>query len=134
MGHTKMPRRVRTMIAKYKQRLGKKGETAAETYLRKRGFEILKRNYRAGHKEIDLIAKEGNTIVFVEVKAGRSRSFGAPHERVDSRKQRNLIDAANDFIQKEDTADCDFRFDVLAITYRKGKEDIDHIKGAFMVT
>ena len=106
----------------------------AEEYLRRKGFEILKRNYRYGHKEIDLIAKDGDTIVFVEVKAGRSKSFGAPHERVTLRKQKNLIDAANDFIQKEKTTDCDYRFDVLAITYQRGREDIDHIRGAFMVT
>jgi putative endonuclease len=121
-------------MKKYKLEFGKRGEALAEEYLKRKGFLILKRNYRYGHKEIDLIARDGNTIVFIEVKAGRSKSFGAPHERVDLRKQRNLIDAANDFIQKEETADCDFRFDVLAITYRKGKEDIDHIRGAFMVT
>lgn len=121
-------------MSKYKHEFGKKGEALAEEYLRRKGFQILKRNYRYGHKEIDLIAKEGNTIVFVEVKAGRSKSFGAPHERVDLRKQRNLIDAASDFIQKEMITDCDFRFDVLAITYQKGREDIDHIKNAFMVT
>jgi len=121
-------------MKKYKQEFGKRGEAIAEEYLRRKGFQILKKNYRYGHKEIDLIAKEGNTIVFVEVKAGRSKSFGAPHERVDLRKQRNLIDAANDFIQREKTTDCDFRFDVLAITYQKGKEDIDHIRNAFMVT
>jgi putative endonuclease len=119
---------------RYKQQFGKRGEALAEEYLKRKGFQIIRKNYRSGHKEIDLIAKEGNTIVFVEVKASSSKSFGAPHERVDLRKQRNLIDAANDFIQKEDTADCDFRFDVLAITYRKGKEDVDHIKNAFMVT
>jgi putative endonuclease len=121
-------------MKKYKQEFGKRGEALAEAYLLRKGFQILKKNYRYGHKEIDLIAKDGNTIVFVEVKAGRSKSFGAPHERVDLRKQRNLIDAANDFIQKEKVGDCDFRFDVLAITFEKGKEDIDHIKNAFMVT
>ena len=119
---------------KYKQQFGRRGEALAEEYLKRKGFQIIKKNYRSGHKEIDLIAKEGNTIVFVEVKAGRSKSFGAPHERVDLRKQRNLIDAANDFIQKEEVGDCDFRFDVLAITYGRGKEDIDHIKNAFMVS
>ena len=119
---------------KYKQQFGRRGEALAEEYLKRKGFQIIKKNYRSGHKEIDLIAKEGNTIVFVEVKAGRSKRFGAPHERVDLRKQRNLIDAANDFIQKEEVGDCDFRFDVLAITYGRGKEDIDHIKNAFMVS
>ena len=120
-------------MKKYKQEFGKRGEALAEEYLKRKGFQILKRNYRYGHKEIDLIAKDGNTIVFVEVKASRSKSFGAPHERVTLKKQKNLIEVANDFIQKEKTTDCDFRFDVLAISYERGKEDIDHIKNAFMV-
>ncbi len=121
-------------MKKYKQKFGKKGEALAEEYLKRKGFQILKRNYRYGHKEIDLIGKDGNTIVFVEVKAARSKSFGAPELRVDLRKQKNLIEAAYDFIQKENTTDCDFRFDVLAISYERGKEVIDHIKNAFMVT
>ena len=116
----------------YKQKLGKKGEALAEEYLKRKGFRILKRNYRYGHKEIDLIGKDGNTIVFIEVKAGRSKSFGAPHERVNLRKQKNLIEVAYDFIQKENITDCDFRFDVLAISYQQGEEIIDHIKNAFM--
>ena len=121
-------------LKRYKQRLGKKGEALAEQYLKRKGFRILKRNYRYGHKEIDLIGKDGNTIVFVEVKAGRSKSFGAPQLRVDVKKQKNLIEVANDFIQKENITDCDFRFDVLAIRYERDREEIDHIKNAFMVT
>jgi len=121
-------------MKKYKQEFGKKGEVLAEEYLRKQGFQILRRNYRYGHKEIDLIGKDGNAVVFVEVKAGRSESFGAPQERVNLKKQKNLIEAATDFIQKENITDCDFRFDVLAISYRQGEEIIDHIKNAFMVT
>jgi putative endonuclease len=118
----------------YKQRLGKKGEALAEEYLKRKGYQILKRNYRYGHKEIDIIAREGNTIVFVEVKAGRSKDFGAPQERVNLRKQKNLTEAAYHFIQKENITDCDFRFDVLAIDYRGGKEEVDHIRNAFMVS
>lgn len=120
-------------MKRYKQRLGKKGEALAEAYLKRKGFQILRRNFRYGHKEIDLIGKEGNTIVFVEVKAGRSKDFGAPQERVDLRKQKNLTEAAYHFIQEENISDCDFRFDVLAIGYEKGNEKIDHIKNAFMV-
>lgn len=119
---------------RYKQRLGKKGEALAEEYLGRKGFRILKRNYRYGHKEIDLIGKDGNTIVFVEVKAGRSKNFGAPQERVNLRKQKNLTETAYHFIQTENITDCDFRFDVLAISYEEGKEKINHIKNAFMVT
>ena len=134
-----MPKGVRlknlsSIVKKYKQKLGKKGEAIAEEYLKRKGFLILKRNYRYGHKEIDLIGKDGNTIVFIEVKAGRSKSFGAPELRVDIKKQKNLIEVANDFIQKEKISDCDFRFDVLAISYQRGEEVIDHIKNAFTVT
>jgi putative endonuclease len=121
-------------MEKYKQKFGKQGEALAEEYLRGKGFIILEKNYRYGHKEIDLIGKDGNTIVFIEVKAGRSKSFGAPEWRVTLRKQKNLIEAASDFIQKKNTTDCDFRFDVLTIRYEKGGEIIDHIKNAFMVT
>ena len=118
----------------YKQEFGKKGETLAEEYLKRQSFLILERNYRYGHKEIDLIGKDGNTIVFIEVKTGRSKSFGAPEWWVTLRKQKNLIEAASDFIQKKNITDCDFRFDVLTIRYEKGGEIIDHIKNAFMVT
>jgi putative endonuclease len=121
-------------MERYKQRLGKKGEALAEEYLKRKGFQILKRNYRYGRKEIDLIAREGNTIVFVEVKAGKSKDFGAPQERVNLRKQRNLTEAAHHFIQEENVTDCDFRFDVLAINYQRGKEEVDHIRNAFMVS
>ena len=121
-------------MKKYKQKFGKKAEALAEEYLKRKGFQILKRNYRYGHKEIDLIGKDGNTIVFIEVKAARSKSFGAPQQWVNLKKQKNLIEVANDFIQKENVTDCDFRFDVLAISYQKGEEVIDHIKNAFMVT
>jgi putative endonuclease len=121
-------------MTNYKQEFGKKSEALAEEYLKRKGFQILKRNYRYGHKEIDLIVRDGDTIVFVEVKAGRSKAFGAPEERVNLRKQKNLIEAANDFIQKNDLNDCDFRFDVLAISYQKAEVTVDHIENAFMVT
>jgi len=123
-----------SIMKKYKQKLGKKGEALAEEYLKRKGFLILKRNYRYGHKEIDLIGKDGNTIVFIEVKAARSKSFGAPQQWVNLKKQKNLIEVASDFIQKNNITDCDFRFDVLAISYQQGEEVIDHIKNAFMVT
>ena len=121
-------------MEKYKQKFGKQGEALAEEYLREKGFIILEKNYRYGHKEIDLIGQDGNTIVFIEVKAGRSKSFGSPVGWVTPRKQKNLIEAAYDFIQKKNITDCDFRFDVLAISYQKGKEIVEHMKNAFMVS
>jgi putative endonuclease len=120
-------------MTNYKQEFGRKSEALAQEYLKRKGFNILKRNYRCGHKEIDLVGQDGNTIVFIEVKAGRSKDFGAPQERVDLRKQKNLTEAAYHFIQEENVTNCDFRFDVVAISYQKGKEKIDHIENAFMV-
>jgi putative endonuclease len=121
-------------MEKYRQKFGKQGEALAEEYLKRKGFAILEKNYRYGHKEIDLIGKDGNTIVFIEVKTGRSTKFGTPEWWVSIRKQKNLIEAASDFIQKRNITDCDFRFDVLAITYKEREVNIEHIKNAFMVT
>jgi putative endonuclease len=121
------------MIKKYKQRLGKSGEDLAVLFLKKNGFEILERNYRYGHKEIDIIGKDKNTIVFIEVKTGRSKNFGAPQGWVNLRKQQSIIEVAQDYIQKQDFRDYDFRFDVVAISFEKGKREIEHIKNAFMV-
>jgi putative endonuclease len=127
------------MIKKYKQRLGKSGEDMAVHFLESKGFEILKRNYRYGHKEIDIIGKDKNTIVFIEVKTGRSKNFGSPQERVTLRKQKSMIEVAQDYIQshescgKKDFPDYDFRFDVVAISFERGKREIEHIKNAFMV-
>jgi putative endonuclease len=127
------------MIKRYKQRLGKSGEDLAVSFLRKNGFEILERNYRFGHKEIDIIGKDENTIVFIEVKSGRSKNFGSPQERVNLKKQKSMIEVAQDYIQKNDFRNFDFRFDVVAINFeganRRFEEcfAIEHIKNAFMV-
>jgi len=122
------------MIKRYKQRLGKSGEDLAVSFLKKKSFEILERNYRFGHKEIDIIGKDKNTIVFIEVKTGRSKDFGSPHERVNLKKQKSMIEVAQDYIQKSNFRDVDFRFDVVAVSFEKGNRKIEHIKNAFMVT
>jgi putative endonuclease len=121
------------MIKKYKQRLGKSGEDLAVSFLKNSGFEILNRNYRYGHKEIDIIGRDKNTVVFIEVKAGRSKNFGSPQERVNLRKQKSMIEVAQAFIQKNDLRNFDFRFDVVAINFERGNTKIEHIKNAFMV-
>jgi putative endonuclease len=122
------------MIKKYKQRLGKSGEDMAVHFLENKGFEILERNYRYGHKEIDIIGRDKSTVAFVEVKTCRSTNFGSPQEWVTLRKQRSMIEVAQDYIQKNDLRDFDFRFDVVAINFEKGKAKIEHIENAFMVS
>lgn len=92
---------------------GKAYERAAEQLLIKQGFEIVERNWRTGHKEIDLIVRKKNLLVFVEVKSSRSTKFGHPAERVDKRKIKHLTEAAEIYIQKHKITGCDLRFDVV---------------------
>lgn len=99
----------------------------AEKFLMENGYEIIERNWAAGHKEIDLIALNDKTVVFVEVKGSRSRKFGHPSERVDRRKRDNLINAAEQFIIAKNLKGCDYRFDL--ITFLDGK--LEHYPNAF---
>ena len=107
---------------------GRRFEDEAERFLISNGYEILERNWQAGHKEIDLIARKGRTIIFVEVKAGGSKSFGHPAARVGRRKQINVIQAAEQYISEKEIKDFDFRFDL--ITFHQGK--LEHYSAAFM--
>jgi putative endonuclease len=110
---------------------GRSGEKKAVEYLKSKGFEILFTNYRYGHKEIDIIARDKNNIVFIEVKAGKSKSFGPPQGWVDSRKQKKIAEVATAFLQEHQFPGYDFRFDVVAIDTSSGKEMIEHIQNAF---
>jgi len=112
---------------------GKSGERRAVEYLKNKGYEILFANYRYGHKEIDIIARHKNNIVFVEVKAGKSKCFGPPQGWVDIRKQRKLAEVAKAFLHKHQFPGFDFRFDVIAIDTSSGKEVIEHIQNAFSI-
>ncbi|UCD94479.1 MAG: YraN family protein [Candidatus Zixiibacteriota bacterium] len=118
------------MSHKSRKSSGEKGhqyEREAERFLESKGFEILERNYRAGHKEIDLIVRKDNTVVFVEVKGSRTKRFGHPSERVTRKKQDNLIVAAEKYIIDKNLKDCDFRFDL--ITFHSGR--LEYYPGAF---
>lgn len=88
--------RAATWLAAFRAQLplGRRGERAAEKYLRRHGYRIVTRNFRAAGAEIDLIAMDGDTLVFVEVKTRRNRAAGAPEEAVDARKQSRMRRAA----------------------------------------
>jgi putative endonuclease len=101
-------------------------DRAAEFYLDK-GFEVVERNWRAGHKEIDLIVRREKQIVFVEVKASFGGEFGHPAERVDDRKIANLTRAAQAWLQQTETEGFDLRFDV--VTFVNGQ--LEHFPDAF---
>ena len=93
---------------------GHEYEKTAEKFFITQGFEVIERNWRAGHKEIDLIVRKKNLIVFVEVKSAETPKFGHPAERVNKRKVKNLTAAAEIYIQTNRIVDCDLRFDVVA--------------------
>jgi putative endonuclease len=106
---------------------GARGEEKATEHLKNAGYEILARNYRHDRAEIDVIARDGETIVFVEVKARRSDKFGRPEEAVGDAKREQIRKAATGFLLERDLGDSPCRFDVLAIF----NDEITHITNAF---
>ena len=114
-----------------KQKIGEKGETIAERHLKKKGYKILERNYRTKLGEIDIIAKDKKTIVFVEVKTRRSWQFGNPKGAVTPAKQRKISMVALQYLKTNDRRNSRARFDVVAITATRDKPQIEIIKNAF---
>lgn len=109
---------------------GRRAEEAAANYLEQAGYALLRRNYRVRGGEIDLIARQGETLVFVEVKARSSAFFGAPREAVGPEKQRRLTLAAGRYLQ-ESGFEGFCRFDVIEAD--EGLR-LNHIKNAFETT
>lgn len=94
--------------------LGRRGEALAEQHLRTAGYEILDRNVRTRYGEIDLVARDGACIVFVEVRTRRLGSF-TPEESVGRRKQRQLVSLGTRYLQDRGLVGQDWRADVVAI-------------------
>ena len=112
--------------------IGRGAETRACEYLEGKGYAILRRNYRSGPREIDLIMRDGQTIVFVEVKARARTQFGTPAEFVTPAKRRQLTLAAEAYLMEEALADTPARFDVVEVYLSGG--GIHHIENAFDAT
>ena len=110
--------------------VGKQGEHLAERYLKRRGFRIVARNFRAAGAEIDLVAMDRETLVFVEVKLRAGTSAGTPGEAVDARKQEQIRRAAGVFAGRYRTGEHPTRFDVIAIS-GSDRPRIEHLKDAF---
>ena len=117
-------------MAKHNE-FGKQGEELAAQFLMEKGYEILERNWRNRHKEIDIIAKDGEELVIVEVKTRKSDDYGEPDLAVTKAKQTKLIYAANAYIFNHGL-DCNTRFDIISIVFKDGKPVIDHIEDAFL--
>ncbi len=110
--------------------LGKKGEEIALGYLHKLGYTILEKNWRAGRNELDIIARDQEFLVIVEVKSRQNSSLQEPEEAVGRDKQQALIRAANAYIFKHNI-NLETRFDIISIVHNNKETRINHIKDAF---
>ncbi|GHT60004.1 UPF0102 protein [Bacteroidia bacterium] len=110
--------------------LGKDGESAAVTYLKKNGYEILHTNWQKGHFELDIVAKSEDELVFVEVKTRSEGSITDPEDAITNQKIRNIITAADIYIKFFDI-DLPARFDIISVIGKSPDFEIDHIEDAF---
>jgi len=116
-----------------RQEFGEEGERVAERWLRRRGWRVLQRRFRNGHRDIDLVAEKDGTVAFVEVKARSGSAFGDPVEAVDWRKQRELARSAAVWIDRHGRPDDSYRFDVIGVLVEGNSVRIKHVENAFMV-
>lgn len=109
--------------AKYKRQLGRRGEELASAYLQQQGYLILARNWRCPAGEIDIVAREGEFLAFVEVRTRRGDRLGTPEESITPAKQAKLVELAQTYLQEACLLEQSWRIDVVAIEMdRQGKQ------------
>ena len=116
-----------------KRARGAEGERLAAAFLEQKGYIILARNYRFDRGEVDLVASEGGDLVFVEVKARRSREFGAPEESITQAKEAQLKTVAEGYLFEHQIENQACRFDVVSITYEQGTPRMRLIQNVFVL-
>lgn len=99
--------------------LGRRGEDLAHRYLQKLGLNVVARNYRPneGDSEVDIVARDGGTIVFVEVKSRATAEFGSPERAIDLDKQKSIVRAARTYAVRAGVPWCDIRFDTISVVF-----------------
>lgn len=108
--------------------LGKWGEDVAIDYLTDKGYRILERDWHSGHRDLDIIALDGDVVVIVEVKTRRNRLFSEPEQSVDYRKMRNLLTASNHYVKLRHLNNP-LRFDIITIVGAMGQEpEVSHLE------
>ena len=115
----------------HRQQVGRQGERRAERFLRSLGYAIVERNYRTSRGEIDLVAKDRDTLVFVEVRTRRRDGFGGPLASVGRQKQRQISNTALHYLTHSGLRDRAARFDVIGIVGEGKRADLTHVKAAF---
>ena len=106
---------------------GEKGEKLAVAHLRSKGYSILETNWITGKLEIDIIAKIGNDLVFVEVKTRSNTTHGFPEDAVSKKKAENLFEAAEIYLEEQEI-DEEIRFDIISVILQNGNTEIRHIE------
>ena len=120
------------MSSKYN--VGMQGQQEAEAFLLASGYSILEKNYRIRTGEVDLIARHGNYVIFIEVKFRKGFKFGYPRESVGRVKQSRIIRTALHYISTHNLSSHDFRFDVIEVLSDGGQVQVNHIENAFDAT
>ena len=115
------------------QRFGKSAEDLAARYLKRRGYKIVARNYRTRAGEIDIIAREGRSLVFIEVKGRQSTRYGSAKAAVTPRKQQQVAKVALWYLKETDQMGVKARFDVVAVTQKGGDATIEIVRNAFQL-
>jgi len=111
--------------------LGRTGEALAAAYLQARGWTVLDRNYRFGHKEIDLVVRRGRTVAFVEVKSRASSRFGDPILAITRAKRREIHRVATVWIARHGHVGDEYRFDAVTVVWNAGQTVISHVEDAW---
>ncbi len=111
----------------YNKEKGAMGENLAADYLRRQNYKILKTNYRSKAGEIDIIAKNNDDVVFVEVKTRSSTDYGNPGEALSKSKKRHIVKTAMHYLMEMDDFSNNYRFDVIEIL----PGEVNHIENAF---
>ena len=113
------------------QAFGKAGEALALRYIKKKGYKVLEQNYICPVGEIDIVAKDKKTIVFIEVKTRRSMSYGSARFAITPHKQRKISMTALYYLKSREQMDQDARFDVVTVQTTRGIQEVDLIQNAF---
>jgi putative endonuclease len=114
-----------------RQAFGELGERIAERWLRRRGWRIVQRRFRSGHRDIDLVVERDGTVAFVEVKARRGAEFGGPVQAVNYRKRRQLERSAHVWIDRHGREAESYRFDVVGVLLDGAEVRVCHVENAF---
>ena len=118
-------------MSKSRIELGRQGEQAAVDFLKGSGYDIIGTNYRTRLGQIDIIARDRETICFVEVKARRTQRFGRPDEAIEASKQQKISQVALMFLKENRLLSSPARFDVVSVSYADMQSKIELIKNAF---